>query len=403
MGVKNIIKKELSRVFTDKKLVISLFILPGVLIMVIYSIMGGLISKLEEDIDTHIPIVYIQNAPEDFKHTIDSIEYIGEIDYLSSSDSTEPVKDGILKGDIDLLVVFDEGFKQTIQDYSQPGDLIPEVRTFYNPSEEYSVAARGEFLSSVLNTYQQNLLVERIDNIELLQVFNIDIDPDKSIIVDESKASGKFLAMLLPFLMNIMLFQGAMGLGMDSITGEKERGTLASMLLSPIKRSEIVLGKLISLGILTGLSAVIYTVSVAIGLQNLSGGMGDIGSIKFTPVQMVQLFVLLIFLVYIYVSMVSLVAVYARTQKEAGTYVTPLYILVMLGSIMTMFSPGGSKETMHYAIPIYNGTITIQDLLVGELTMANFGITIGSLALLAFLITTCITKAFNSERVMFNA
>ena len=94
MGVKNIIKKELSRVFTDKKLVISLFILPGVLIMVIYSIMGGLISKLEEDIDTHIPIVYIQNAPEDFKHTIDSIEYIGEIDYLSSSDSTEPVKDG---------------------------------------------------------------------------------------------------------------------------------------------------------------------------------------------------------------------------------------------------------------------------------------------------------------------
>ena len=265
------------------------------------------------------------------------------------------------------------------------------------------MAARGEFLSSVLNTYQQNLLVERIDNIELLQVFNIDIDPDKSIIVDESKASGKFLAMLLPFLMNIMLFQGAMGLGMDSITGEKERGTLASMLLSPIKRSEIVLGKLISLGILTGLSAVIYTVSVAIGLQNLSGGMGDIGSIKFTPVQMVQLFVLLIFLVYIYVSMVSLVAVYARTQKEAGTYVTPLYILVMLGSIMTMFSPGGSKETMHYAIPIYNGTITIQDLLVGELTMANFGITIGSLALLAFLITTCITKAFNSERVMFNA
>ena len=59
-----------------------------------------------------------------------------------------------------------------------------------------------------------------------------------------------------------MLFQGAMGLGVDTITGEKERGTIASMLLSPIKRSQIVFGKLISLGILTALSSVIYTVSV---------------------------------------------------------------------------------------------------------------------------------------------
>ena len=69
-------------------------------------------------------------------------------------------------------------------------------------------------------------------------------------------------------------FSGCDGTWYGLHNREKERGTLASMLLSPIKRSEIVLGKLISLGILTGLSAVIYTVSVAIGLQNLSGGMG---------------------------------------------------------------------------------------------------------------------------------
>ena len=102
------------------------------------------------------------------------------------------------------------------------------------------------------------------------------------------------------------------------------------MLLSPIKRSQIVFGKLISLGILTSLSAVIYTVSVVIGIQRLSGEAMDM-NIKFSPIQIIQLFVLLIILVYLYVSMVSLMAVYARTQKEAGTYITPLYILVMLG------------------------------------------------------------------------
>lgn len=404
VGVKNIVKKELTRVFTDRKMLISLFILPGVLIMVMYSIMGNLMSNMEKDIEAHISTVYIQNAPEDLDDIIDAVGFIGDIKYLKASDSTGSITDGILKGDIDLLVIFDEGFSKMIQSYKDIGDPIPEVRTFYNPAEDYSNAAKNNFTANVLYSYQQAILAGRLGNMEQLQVFYIDKDPDAGIIVDENKANGKFLAMLLPFLIFIMLFQNAMGLGMDAITGEKERGTLSSMLLSPIKRSEIVFGKLISLGILSSLSAVIYTVSVVIGIQRLGGGaMGTMTSIKFSPVQIVQLFLLLIILVYLYVALVALVAVYARTQKEAGTYVTPLYILVMLGSILTMFSSGGDKGIEYYAIPVYNGAISIQRLLVGELTMTEFGVTVGSLAIVAFLITALVTRAFNSERVMFNA
>lgn len=403
-AVKQIIKKELTRVFTDKKMVISLFILPGVLIMVLYSIMGNLISNLEKDIEAHIPTVYIQNAPEDFDDILDAINYIADIRYLGSKDSTDSITEGVLKGDVDLLVVFDEGFADTIGSYNERGDAIPEIRTFYNPSEEYSASARGNFNSMVLNAYHQYLLTERFGDTEQLQVFHIDRDPEVGIIMDEGKASGKALSMLLPFLINIMLFQGAMSLGMDAITGEKERGTLASMLLSPIKRSEIVFGKMISLAILTSLSAVIYTVAVIIGIKNLAGGaMGEIANISFAPIEIIQLFILLILLVYFYVSIVVLVATFARNQKEAGTYVTPIYILVMLGSVMTMFSSGGDKRIELYAIPVYNAAVTLQNLLVGELTMTQFGVTIGSIAVLASLITMCITKTFNNEKVMFNA
>lgn len=403
-GTKHIIKKELTRVFTDKKMILNLFILPGVLIIVMYSIMGGLISNLEKDIESHIPSVYIQNAPEDFEDIIEAINYQADITYLKSGDSTDWIRDNILAGDVDLLVVFDEGFKETIVKYSEVGDTIPEVRTFYNPSEEYSGSARSHFNGLVLNSYHQYLLTERFGNVEQLQVFHIDRDPEAGILMDEGKASGKFLSMLLPFLINIMLFQGAMALGVDAITGEKERGTIASMLLSPIKRSEIVFGKMISLGILTSLSAVIYTVAVVIGIRNLSGGaMGEIANITFSPVQIIQLLVVLIALVYFYVSLVVLLATFARTQKEASSYVTPLYILIMLGSIMTMFSSGSDKGIEFYAIPVYNGAIALQNLLVGELTMSQFGVTVGSLAILASLLTVLITKAFSNEKVMFNA
>ena len=61
-----IIKKELNRVFGDKKLIFSLFLLPAVMVIGIYSLIGQLAGSMSKDIETHIPVVYLQNAPADF-------------------------------------------------------------------------------------------------------------------------------------------------------------------------------------------------------------------------------------------------------------------------------------------------------------------------------------------------
>jgi sodium transport system permease protein len=241
---------------------------------------------------------------------------------------------------------------------------------------------------------------------EQLQVFYIDKQPETSIIVDEQKQDGRILGMMVPFLLNIMLFAGAMGLGVDAITGEKERGTLSSMLVSPIKRGEIVFGKLISLAILSSISAAVYVVSIVVAMPILMNGAtgGALGSVslQFSPLEIIMLLVILIVVVYLYVSIVALIAVLAKTSKEANTYVMPAYILVMLGSIMTYAGTGDAKLA-NFFIPIYNSAVSIQNLLMGELTLAQFGATILTIGVLAAIITSLITRAFNSEKIMFNA
>jgi sodium transport system permease protein len=405
-GIKNIINKELTRVFKDKKMVFSLFIMPAVMIVGMYSLMGTVMSNFMNDIEEHVPTVYIQNAPEDFDEAIAAAEYPANIQYLEAADNTDSLKDGILKGEVELLVVFEEGFSDKINAYQGEGDPIPEVKTFYNSAEDYSAAARENFVNGVLNSYQQTLLANRLGNMEQLQVFYIDKDPATSNIVDEKKQDGRMFSMLLPFLINIMLFAGAMGLCVDAITGEKERGTLSSMLLSPIKRGEIVFGKLVSLAILSSISAAVYAVSIVVAMPMLmsgvTGGATESGGLNFTPLEMVELLVIMMFIVYLYVSLVALVAVIAKTSKEANTYVMPVYILVMLGSLMT-FSGAGDSNLTNFCIPIYNSAVSIQNLVLGELTFAQFGITVGTTALLAAVITALITKAFNSEKIMFNA
>ncbi|ROR25684.1 sodium transport system permease protein [Mobilisporobacter senegalensis] len=400
-----IIKKELTRVFADKKLVVSLFVLPVVLIIGIYTLIGQMQKAMLNDIEKHTPIIYIQNEPEGFSDYIKTTGFDAEITGIKADDSLLDYKQKVMEGTIDTIVIFEEGFLDKIINYKE-GDLIPEVKTYYNPSEDYSNKARNQFVETVLLTYQKQLLSGRIGNLNNILVFNIDLNPEESVIIDEEKATGKFLGMLLPYFITMMLFAGAMSLGVDAITGEKERGTLASMLITPIKRSEIVMGKLLSLTILSCMSAAVYAISMVIimpmMLENLSGGETEGVVLTFSSIQIAQLLVIMLVLVFLYVSIVSLVAVFAKTAKEANTYVSPMYILVIVAGMITMFQKGDAGLFYH-AIPIYGSAVAIQKLLIGELPVMAFLTTIGSTIVAAGLLVFIITKAFHSEKVMFNA
>lgn len=404
-GAKIIIQKELTRVFKDKKLVFSLFIMPAVLMIGIYTLMGVLVGNMTKDIEQHISKVYIQNAPEGFEQLASDSGFAATADivYLPSGGSAEEIKNQILSGHTDLLAVFEDGFLSKVEGYQKQGDPIPAVDIFYSTTGNYSQAAKENLEGMVLDSYENRLLGSRIGNLEILTVFNTNY----TVIVDEKKAGGEMLGMLLPYLITFMLFIGAMSLGVDAITGEKERGTMASMLLTPVKRRDIVIGKLISLSILSSISAVVYAVSMIVAMpvmmKSISNGAELPFTLHFSAVQVIELLVIMMVMVYLYVAIVSLVAVLARNAKEANAYVSPIYIAVIVAGMLTMYQGGVDKALFSYAIPVYGNAVAIQSLLTNELTVLQFGLSVGGTALAAAVLTFLITKAFQSEKVMFNA
>lgn len=402
IGAREIIKKELNRVFGDKKLVFSLFILPVALMVGMFFLMGNLMDSMESKVDEHVPSVYIQNAPEGLEDFISTAGFQADITYLKADSNLDEIKDNIVNGKKDLLVVFDESFKDSIVNY-QEGNTIPEVKTYYNPSEEYSSTARTNFVAMVLEPLKQVYLTDRIGNLDNITIFNIDLDVEASQLIDTQKASGKALGMMLPYFITMLLFAGVMSIAVDAITGEKERGTLASMLVSPVKRSEIVAGKLISISILSSISALIYAISMVLALPKMMGSLSDEISVSLSPLQIIQLILIMLSLVFLYVSVVSIVSVFAKTMKEANTYVTPMYILVIVAGMITMYSGNTTPDTIMFGIPVYGSALCIQNIMEGELLMSQFLLSIGGTALLGILITAGIVKAFNSEKVMFNA
>lgn len=407
-GVRYIFQKEVTRVFKDKKMVLSLFVMPVVLIVGMYYLMGTMITKAEEDVDKHISTVCIQNAPEDFKALLDAAdeEEAGKITWMSKDDSLDNVKDDILEGNTDLLIVFPEDFSNAVINFAQSAD-IPQVKTYYNPSEDYSAAAREMYVTGFLEGYKQVLLTQRVGNLDSLTVFTVDSDNEDMVIQDDEKATGKMLGNLLPYFVTLILFAGVMSLGIDTITGEKERGTMASLLITPLKRNSIVMGKILSLMVMSVLSAAAYLIAMVAAMPIITKSMGgsevmESLSIKFSAVQIIQLAVILAVVVFLYVALVSAVAVFARTVKEGSTYIMPVYIAVLAVGMVTMFA---SKEasTISYCIPIYNAPIALRDLLAQELSIAGFALTVVSTLAAGGIVSAVIVKAFNSEKVMFNA
>ncbi len=405
-----IMKKELYRVFSDKKMMFSLFVLPAILVIGIYALMGQLVTGMMKDQENHVATVVIVNAPNEVRDYIENNEAITryEVEYDNDISNVESYKDRIYTGDLDLIVEFDNSFISDLSDVN----TTPDIKTYYNPSEDYSNNARSGFIAEFLNGYREQKLIDIVGSREMLAVFTIDADNEESVIQDDDKAMGKMLGSIIPYIITILLFAGAMSLGVDTFAGEKERGTMASMLIAPIKRSDIVYGKLLALMILSGLSALIYGGSMILAMPlmanmaiggNVSADLSGIGIvIGFNPIQILMLLAVIVSLVFVYVALIALPAVFAKDVKVGSTYVMPIYMIVMISGMMTMFL-GENAKLYEYAVPLYGSAIALKNIFTTDITVPAFALTIVGNLIFGMIMAYIITKAFNSEKVMFDA
>lgn len=397
-GMGEIFKKEIVRVFKDPKMVLSVFVLPVALMIGLLYLMGNVMTNMEDDIEAHKSIIYIENQPKSFQQFLNEYDIDGDIRPMKKLDE---IKKEIRNGDADIFLAFPKDFDEQIQTY-QEGNEVPVIQTYYNPSEEYSSAARNDFMV-ILEEYRNTLLAGRVGNLEQLLIFTVDSESEEVILQDDKKAEGKALGMMLPYFVTLMLFAGAMSIGTDMIAGEKERGTMASLLVSPVKRSAIIFGKVFALMTISGLASVVSTIAIIVCMPLVSKSMfGESVSgvgMKLDAEQIWMLGTLLVAVAFLYATIIALVSVFAKTVKEANSYVMPVYILVLAIGIMTMYMTGEPSNASYY-IPIYNSAIVLKGIFVHEVTGIQFLITLMTTLVFGLILTGIIAKAFDSEKVM---
>ncbi len=209
----------------------------------------------------------------------------------------------------------------------------------------------------------------------------------------------------VPMLILMLLFSGVMAIAPSAIAGEKERGTIATLLVTPMKRKELALGKIISLSGMALLSGISSFIGIALSLPKMiHGGDMDTADLGFhyTTSDYGILLLTILATVLIMASAVSLLSALAKDVKNAGTMVLPLMLVVMLCGLLPMFQNGASENLTVYLIPFYNSIQAMTAIFSHEVQWGPVLIT-----LCANVVYTCIavwglTRMFNSEKVMFN-
>ena len=334
-----IMKKELARFFGDKRMVVSILI-PGILIYVLYSFMGGAMGDAFGVDEEYTPTVQAIHLPASMEILLPQTGFA-----IIAGEDEAAAREAVTGQGLDLLLVFPEDFDRIAAEYEvSSGQPAPNVEIYYNSASTNSSFAYRTVVG-LLDAYEA----------QMVNKFDVNAGGEGYDLATAEDTAGSFFSMMMPLLLMMFLYSGCAAVAPESIAGEKERGTIATMLITPIRRSDVALGKILALSLISMLSAASSTVGTVLALPKMMGGVTDEVSAAIYSIQdYLLLAAVILSAVLVIVTLISILSAFAKTIKEAQTYAMPVMLLAMGLGVSGMFGGGASQELVNYCIPLYN-------------------------------------------------
>ena len=390
----SIFKKELTDVLRDRRTLFFMIVIP---VIVMPLILIGSIkfqeyqSKKSDEKVLNIGLINKTSDSQIRDYLLDQkgVYLVEDIDL----DSLElGIKNDSLQGGLYI-------HKNFIYDISANG--MGEVEVYYKSSDLMSKAKNRIY--NALDIYKNEVVSERLSEfnvdkglLEPLDIINKDMSTKKETI-------GKAVGGLIPYMLVIFIFLGAMYPAIDLGAGEKERGSLETLLSSPATKFEITVGKLMVVSLAGMVSGLISVVGISAPIY-LLGNIPD--QIKSTvleiisPFIIVSVIILMIPIAIFFASMLLSISFYARSFKEAQSLMGPLNIIIIVPLMLTL-GPGIEIDHITALIPLINVGLLTKEILAGSAQPIYFIETLSSLLFFAAIGIRFSVYWFNKENTIF--
>ena len=391
-SIMTIMKKEFTRFFTDRRMVLTTVLMPGLMIYLLYSFMGSGLASQFETAEDYKASVYAVDLPESIRALEDNGAFL-EFTEISQGE-TDKAKEELAssEAEFDVLAVFPKDFDAQVAAYDvTAGGKAPAVELYYNSTDNDSQSSYN-MMTEMLNTYES----------ALANKFDINPGGEGYDMATDEDLSAQIFSMMVPMLLMIFLFSGCMAVAPGSIAGEKERGTIATLLVTPMKRSHLAIGKIVSLSVIAILSGLSSFLGMMLSLPKMMGGAEGVDASVYNMTDYVLVLFVVLSTVLVIITIVSVISAFARNVKEATGWVTPVMIISMLLGVTSMIPSLCKTEPVWFLIPLYNSVQSMNGIFSMNADVLNIAVTVAANVCYAGIGVFVLAKMFDNEKIMFS-
>ena len=258
------------------------------------------------------------------------------------------------------------------------------VEEYYDPTRQSAQIADVR-LQEVLSQYDAariaaTLQQRGIDPSSVLNPLPLNQHPLSSPI----KAAGNsFLSFFLPYILITMSLTGGLSAALDTSAGERERRTLESLLLTPVPRGQVLVGKILAVSLISLTAALAAIASMLIALSQIHfGGSAGAFQVELSPLASGVMIWLAVLLAVSFSSVTIALGTLARNFRQGQAYATPLYFITIFPASIILFIPDFNPNLAIYLIPILNAVLVLRDAIVHG-AVAWDALTVTTLSLVA--------------------
>jgi len=384
--IQAIYRKEVLDLLRDRRTLISMLVVPLVVFPLIMQVALRLTSRIEE------------RSQEEAK-TLGIAAHV----------STPEVREALVKMGIPIVDRDDLPSSVEKKSVAAAVEEIPgtptQIRIYVDSSNPTSSAAADK-IRIALDDLKDRDIRGSLRNSGIAESVLTPFVVRRTNVAGARKMAGSIWGTMLPYILLLLMFTGGMYPIIDMTAGEKERKTLEAFLASPASRQEIVLGKIFAAMTAIFLTAMLTLGSMVYSLKNVRLGNRTeelkhmMDTIPLDPHTVALIAVILIPMSIFAASLMFTIALFARSFKEGQSYLTPLALVVIFPAMLGGL-PGFELTPVLCLIPIFNASMMIRSVMLGDASMLNFAVTVGANVFYAGIAFLIATRMFQRENVLF--
>ncbi len=401
-SIRTIYTKELRDLLRDKRTVRSMIVIPLIVMPALTFGVGKIATMVVSKARAETPSVMVLGGA-DSPDVITQLKKEAKINLVpEAADWAQQISDKKLRVAVRLPEKFEAGLK---------AGAAPTVTIYHYEGELKSGFAVGEmekFFRGLSAQTAKERLAEHGLPATLVQPF----ETKRENVAPPEKVGGNTLGGILPYMIIILCFMGAVYPALDMTAGEKERGTMETLLCSPVNRVDIVLGKFLMVltGSLSAMALSLLSMSVSFFLLgSMFGGRAAAvagAAATSAPLPMIDplgifgVLAMVLPVAVLFSAVIFTVALFAKSFKEAQSYVQPMVFVIIMPAIIGML-PGIDLNARLALVPILNLSLVCKEMLSGVWHWNYIAIIFGSTCVYAGVALALAVRMFNREDVIF--